>query len=106
MGDLRDDFAALREADQKNAPPFGDLVRERPRAKRVSTIVYVLPAATVLAAAAAFAIWIGTHTQAEPPAAASRAAVAASSAEPEPLGFLLDEPAPLARFTDFDKEPR
>ncbi len=108
MRDLRDDFAALREADQKNAPPFGDLVRERPRAKRVSPIVYVLPAATVFAAAAAFAIWIGTRPQAEPPAAAASRAtvVAAPSAEPEPLGFLLDEPRALARFTDFDKEPR
>jgi len=110
MGDLRDDFAALRERDQKSAPPFGDLVRERPRGKGVSrnAIVYVLPVATVFAAAAAFVIWFGTRPQAEPPsaAAASHAAAAAPSADPEPLGFLLDEPPPLARFTDFDKEPR
>ncbi len=101
---MRDDFAALREQDQKNAPPFDEMMRTRPPARRVSPIVYVLPAATVFAAAAAFLIYIVTRPQAEPPAAAAHVAVAPS--DPEPLGFLLDEPPALARFTDFDQERR
>jgi hypothetical protein len=106
MRDLRDDFAALREQDRKDAPAFEETARARPRPKGVSPIVYVLPAATMFAAAAAFAIWIATRPQAEPPAARAAAAARAPAPDPEPLGFLLDEPAALARFTDFDKDTR
>ena len=101
---MRDDFAALREQDQNNAPSFDEMVRARPPARRgLSPIVFVLPAAAMFAAAAAFAVVIGTRHDAEPPAA-SAARPAAS--DPEPLGFLLDEPPALARFTAFDEERR
>lgn len=98
---MRDDFAALREHDQKNAPSFEEMVRARPRPRPVSPLVFILPAAAVFAAAAAFALFIATRPQAEPPAAA-----AVPKSDPEPLGFLLDEPKPLARFTDFDEDRR
>ena len=106
MRDLREDFAALRDEDRKNAPAFEEMARARPRPKSVSPIVFVLPAAAMFAAAAAFAIWIATRPQAEPAASHAAAAAPASVADPEPLGFLLDEPAALARFTDFDKDTR
>jgi hypothetical protein len=99
---MKEDFAALREQDQKTAPSFDQLTRARPPARGVSPLVFVLPAAAMFAAAAAFAIFIATRPQAEPPAAAA----AAPKSDPEPLGFLLDEPASLARFTDFDQERR
>ena len=96
---MKDDFAALREQDQKNAPSFDEMTRARPPVRGVSPLVFVLPAAAMFAAAAAFAIFIATRPRAEPAAATPKS-------DPEPLGFLLDEPASLARFTDFDERPR
>lgn len=101
---MKEDFAALREHDQKNAPSFDEMTRARPPARSVSPLVFILPGAAVFAAAAAFVIFIATRPQAEPPRAAAVAAT--PQPDPEPLGFLLDEPATLARFTDFDQERR
>jgi hypothetical protein len=96
------DFAALRERDRAAAPSFDEMMA-RPPPRRASPLLYVLPAAAALAMAAAFVLWIaaGTH-DAEPPRDRLITVVAN---DPEPLGFLLDEPATLARVPDFDSSP-
>jgi hypothetical protein len=102
--DLPEDFAALREHDRARAPAF-DAMMTAPPARRTSPLVYVIPAgaaaAAALAMAAAFVLWIAAARSFEPPSA--RAPIVAS--DPEPLGFLLDEPAALARVPDFDSSP-
>ena len=103
MSDLRDDFEGLRERDRENAPAFDAMMARRPppRPRRTSPLVYVLPAAAALAMAAAFVLWITTATSdREPPPLHAK-----TPSDPEPLGFLLDEPAALARVPDFDSSP-
>ena len=97
-----EDWAALRDRDRAAAPSFDAMTNARPPARRTSPLVYVVPAAGALAMAAAFVLWIAAAASrsAAPPA---RHAVVAS--DPEPLGFLLDEPAALARVPDFDSSP-
>ena len=97
---IPDDFSALRDRDRAAAPSFDALVARRP-ARRTSALVYVLPAAAALAMAAAFVLWISTSLRSAAPP--SHHAIAAT--DPEPLGFLLDSPAALARVPDFDSSP-
>ena len=98
---IPDDFAALRDRDRAAAPPFDAMLARPAPPRRTSPLVYLVPAAAALAMAATFVLWISTASRsAEPPA---RHAVAAS--DPEPLGFLLAEPAALARVPDFDSSP-
>ena len=98
---IPDDFAALRDRDRAAAPSFDTMMAARAPARRTSPLVYVLPAAAALAMAATFVLWIATASRSAAPPA--RHVVAAS--DPEPLGFLLDSPAPLARVPDFDSSP-
>jgi hypothetical protein len=98
---IPDDFAALRDRDRAAAPAFDQMIARPPPARRTSPVVYVLPAAAAaLAMAAAFVLWIATS----PMHAAPPRHVAVAS-DPEPLGFLLDEPVTLARVPDFDSSP-
>jgi len=99
--DLRDDFAALRDRDRAAAPSFDAMLARPAPPRRTSPLVFIVPAAAALAMAAAFFLFVATTARhAAPP---TRAIVAAS--DPEPLGFLLDEPAVLARVPDFDSTP-
>ena len=101
---IPEDFEALREHDRARVPSFDAMLATRPRA-RTSPLVYVLPAAAAtLAMAAAFVVWIGTSAMRSAPSRMPVASVAAAS-DAEPLGFLLDEPATLARVPDFDSSP-
>ena len=98
---IPDDFAALRDRDRAAAPPFDAMLARPAPPRRRSPLVYVLPAAAALAMAAAFVLFVSSALQrAAPPA--RHVAVAS---DPEPLGFLLDEPAALARVPDFDSSP-
>ena len=96
-----EDFAALRDRDRAAAPSFDAMMARPAPRRRTSPLVYVLPAAAALAMAAAFVLWIFASRSAAPPS--SPHTIAAT--DPEPLGFLLDSPAPLARVPDFDSSP-
>lgn len=97
---IRDDFQALRDRDAAAAPAFDAmLARPAPR-RRTSPLVYLVPATAALAMAAAFVLWIATSTRRDAPAS-----LAVTASDPEPLGFLLAEPAALARVPDFDSSP-
>lgn len=109
---LEKDFANLREADKRRAPPFEAMWRA-PARKRSAWIV-ALPVATVgLAAAAALLLWIDVgRDEAAPTSAAPAPAVVAAVApmpvlaiEPTPLDFLLNVPghASLSTTPDFDR---
>jgi len=113
-------FAELRRADVENAPPFDSMWRPSARGtRRVSPWWVAAPAVSVVAAAAALALWVGLHrSAAEAPAPGAAVAAAApglttaqvasgvrGSIEPLPLDFLLDQPS-LAAIPDFDSLPR
>ena len=97
---IPEDFAALRDRDRAAAPAFDAMLARRAPPRRTSPLVYIVPAAATLAMAATFVLWIATASRS---AAPPRHAVAVT--DPEPLGFLLDEPATLARIPDFDSSP-
>ena len=107
--DLDDAFAELRRADAAKAPPFARMWR--PREKRVSIVWIAAPAVSFVAAAAAVVIWIGVDARkADAPApAAAIAAVPTPNVrvalEPDPLGFLLEQPS-IASMPDLDRDPR
>ncbi|HEY1957286.1 MAG TPA: hypothetical protein VGH28_16820 [Polyangiaceae bacterium] len=105
--DLEKAFAELRRDDASKAPPFAPMWR--PRQKRVSLLWIAAPAASFVAVAAAFAIWIGTNAARKSDAAPPAAAVASGPSvrvamEPDPLGFLLEQPS-IASLPDFDVDP-
>jgi hypothetical protein len=94
---MREDFQELRELDRAGVPPFDAMMlRAPPRSSaRRAALVVLLPVATLtVALAAAFVLWIAApHTFREPPPA-----IAKVQADPEPLGFLLDEPMATLDF--------
>ena len=105
--ELEGAFAELRRRDAERAPPFAPMWR--PRRKRATVVWLAAPAVTVAAAAAALVLWIGVRRDAEPAPPPAAAAVAAASApdlrvamEPDPLGFLLEQPA----TANLDADPR
>ena len=98
---IPDDFQALRDRDRAAAPSFDEMMARAAPPRRTSPLVFIVPAAAALAMTAAFVLFITTAARhAAPPA--RQIAVAS---DPEPLGFLLDEPAVLARVPDFDSSP-
>ncbi len=96
-----EDFSALRDRDRAAAPSFDAMLARAAPPRRTSPLVYIVPAAAALAMAATFVLWIATPSYDAAPSP-HRAAL---TTDPEPLGFLLGEPATLARVPDFDSSP-
>ncbi len=106
---LTERFAELRRVDAAKAPAFASMWRGR--ARRTSAWWLAVPAVSFAAAAAALALWIGTSAMRslDREAPTARVIVPAPqpevrAIEPDPLAFLLDEPA-LARVGDLDSDP-
>lgn len=98
---IPEDFSALRDRDRAAAPPFDAMLARAAPPRRTSPLVYIVPVAAALAMAATFVLWIAAPSY----DAASLPHHAALAPDSEPLGFLLDEPATLARVPDFDSSP-
>jgi len=112
--ELRARFAELRGDDARRAPAFESMWRPRARARKVVSAWWVAAPVVSFAAAAAFVVWIASPRAADraaPAPVAHASAVAPTepdvrvAMEPDPLGFLLEEPS-LASLPDFDSEVR
>ena len=100
--ELREHFRSLRRLDAKRAPAFDAMWRKPKR----SPWRFVVPLASVAAAAAVFLVWCATSQLASAPSSAPLAVAQPLDTDPAPLDFLLDTPglAELSGTPDFGTE--
>ncbi len=107
---LKRAFEALARDDARRAPAFENMACARP--PRVAWLRVTAPVATLVAAAAALAVWV-TSSGSSPPTgprhvpAAVAPTLAPAPLDPAPLDFLLDVPgsSALATASQFDENP-